>query len=137
MSPMDEVGTGGGADSGAGEEVAPQPIIADATGSGKGIIDHLVTDAVTGIKDQVKASLKDWAFFAGCLDEAIDELEAPVKVMKWIDSLKELAQKPELTDYDLGRGAVLLAKVKTAAVAEVFKSFAPNLLKYIPSFLGA
>ncbi len=79
--------------------------------------------------------LKTWklnsGFIRGALGSKINEL--PVQAVEAMNELDKLAEKKELTDYDLGYSLGLRVRALSSIVQEAFRLYAPEILKYLPS----
>jgi len=72
-------------------------------------------------------------FIRGALGNKISEL--PNQAVEAMNELDKLAEKTDLTDYDLGYSLGLRVRALSSIVQEVFKIYAPEVLKYLPSLL--
>lgn len=84
-----------------------------------------------------KNLLSTWKLNSGFIRGALGTriLELPFQAVSAMNELDELAEKTNLTDYDLGYSLGLRVRALGAVVQEAFRLYAPEILKYLPSLL--
>ena len=82
--------------------------------------------------------LSTWKLNSGAIRGALGPKlgELPAQAVEAMKELDALAEKTELTDYDLGYSLGARVRMLSSIVQETFKLFAPEILKYIPSVLA-
>jgi hypothetical protein len=74
-------------------------------------------------------------FIRGVLGERLNEL--PAEIVEALDELDKLADRQdELSDYDLGYSVGLRVRMFGAVVVKALKTYAPEVLKYLPALVG-
>jgi len=74
-------------------------------------------------------------FIKGALGARLNEM--PQSVITTLQELDTLAdKKDQLTDYDLGYSVGLRVRMLSTMVQQTLKNYAPEVLKYLPSFLA-
>ena len=89
------------------------------------------------IKDAARNLLKTWPTYSGIIRGALmDKLaDLPQKAVAAMGELDRLAQKGEWTDHELGRSIGLRLNMLAETVKVALKTFAPDVLSILPSFL--
>lgn len=82
--------------------------------------------------------LKSWklnsGFIRGALGDKIHEF--PWSAITGMEELDALAEKTDLTDYDLGYSLGVRVRMLNQVVMEAIKIYAPDILTYLPSLLA-
>jgi hypothetical protein len=142
--PQNEVGTGGGADSGTGGAGPLINVTTGTTGDGKNVITELVTgktiiDDVLGqikaVVDAFKVVMSDkdlWDFVGNYFVNFVGEAQITVEQAKKLDQIKAILAKPDPMSYaDAGALKGLIDSLLLPGIMSVFQKQAPWLLDII------
>lgn len=75
-----------------------------------------------------------WLVQSGFFDALIGnrKKELPAEVIEAKDKLDQLAEKTELSDYELGLFLGLTIRLKSSVVQVILEKYAPNVIEFLP-----
>ncbi len=82
--------------------------------------------------------MKTWKLNSGFIRDTIGArlYQMPWQFVKTVDDMDALADKPELTDLELGQSLGLRLRMIYLGAQGLVKELAPDLLRYIPAIFG-